>query len=165
MDEIFTIEPPSPESIIAGIAYLDIKNMGLRFTSITRSQCSSVSSTTDNLLPIPTLLSSISNRSHLLIAKFTTFSHSLDFVSSAPTLIAVPPRASIISTVLFAKTSSLSTTRTFTPASANKIDAALPLPIPLPTAPPPATIATLPFRPKSRESITTAPPFLIYSLA
>ena len=52
--------------------------------------------------------------------------------------------------MFFANASSLSATSTFAPASANNIEAALPFPMSFPTAPPPATMATLSLRPKSR---------------
>ena len=49
-------------------------------------------------------------------------------------------------------------TSTFAPASANSIEAALPFPMSFPTAPPPATMATLSLRPKSRDSIIILTP-------
>ena len=60
--------------------------------------------------------------------------------------------------MFFANASSLSATSTFAPASANNIEAALPFPMSYPTAPPPATMATLSLRPKSRDAIIILTP-------
>ena len=57
---------------------------------------------------------------------------------------AAPPAAVIISTVRAARSTWRSTTTTEAPASANRRQAARPLPIPSPAAPPPVTIATRP---------------------
>ena len=89
--KILIITPPLPELIIAGIEYLDIKNIGLRLIFITLSQYLSFSLTTDVLLAIPILLSRISSLFHLLITSFTTFLHSVVLVKSAPIAKAFPP--------------------------------------------------------------------------
>src|SRR6478609_9719124 len=82
IEEMLTIEPPPAVRIIAGIACLQARNMVSTLTRITRDQFSSVSSTTEPLLPMPTLLSRQSRRPQRETASSTIAAHCSDVVTS-----------------------------------------------------------------------------------
>lgn len=146
---MLTIAPPLAVLIMAGMAYLESRNMVSTLTCITRRYSSGFSSTTLPRLPMPTLLSRKSSRPQRSIAASTSRLQSASKVASQASATAVPPSASIISTVRSARPRSRSATSTLAPARASSIAAARPLPMPSPTAPPPLTMATLPVRPAS----------------
>src|SRR6266571_3434938 len=148
IDDTLTIAPP-PTRRIAGIACLAVRNIESTLTRISRRQLSSDSSSTEPRLPMPTLLSRKSRRPNRSTAVATIIAQSAARVTSASSAIAVPPDASIISTVRLARARSRSTTTTRAPARARRIAAARPLPIPSPAAPPPVTTATLESSPQA----------------
>src|SRR6478752_5487970 len=149
---MLTIEPPLAVLIMAGIACLESKNIVSTLTRITRRYSSGFSSTTLPRLPMPTLLSRKSSRPQRSTAASTSRLHSASTVTSQANAAALPPWASIISTVRPASPGSRSATTTLAPARASKIAAARPLPTPSPAAPPPLTIATLPAKPSPSRS-------------
>ena len=62
IDEMFTIEPPSPLSIMAGMTCFEVRNIASTLTRITRSHRFCVSATTVSRLAMPMLLSRTSMR-------------------------------------------------------------------------------------------------------
>src|SRR5712691_8832042 len=160
IDETLTMAPP-PVRRMAGIACLDARNIVSTFTCMTRRQLSSLSSTTEPRLPMPTLLSRRSRRPKRSRAASTMAAQSRVRVRSASTAMASPGSPAMIFTVCSASASSRSTTTTRAPALASRMAAARPLPMPSPAAPPPVTIATLPASPQSSRVSR----FMRYALA
>ena len=120
IDEMFTIAPPSPLSIIAGMACFAVRNIASTLTRITRSHRLCVSATTVSRLAMPTLLSRTSTRPNRASAASTIAAHWPSSVRSASWAAASAPSDAIIRTVPSARSSDRSTTSTFAPARARR---------------------------------------------
>ena len=143
MEEMLMMDPP-PTSIMRGMANLLHMTMVFTFTAMMWSQSSSDTSTTVPRREMPTLLSRMSSRPYRSMQASTIRSQSAARVTSACTVDATPPSAWIISIVSAARSSVMSTSRTFAPSRANSVAVARPLPTPGPLEPAPVTIATFP---------------------
>ena len=143
MDDMLMMEPP-PLSIIFGMAYLLHRTMLLTLTAMTKSQSSSLTSSTEPRREMPTLLSSTSRRPHRSTAASTIRRQSSALMTLASNTSASPPSSRIMARVSSARACTLSTKRTLAPSRANRTAAALPLPTPGPLEPAPVTIATFP---------------------
>src|SRR5436305_4121953 len=115
----------------------------LRFTAMTRSHCSSGSSTTPPTSAMPTLLSSTSMRPKSATQARTIASTSASLVTSARNGSASPPSPVMMFAVSSAALRLMSTQNTLAPSRAKVTAVALPLPQPGPIEPAPTTIATL----------------------
>src|ERR1043165_8634184 len=123
-----------------------VRNALLRFTAMTRSHCSSGSSTTPPISAIPTLLSSTSMRPKSAMQAFTIDSTSSLLVTSARNGSASPPSPEMMFAVSSAAARLTSTQNPRAPSRAQATALALPLPQPGPIEPAPTISATLSLR-------------------
>src|ERR1044072_5838879 len=123
-----------------------VRNALFRFTAMTRSHCSSGSSTTPPISAMPTLLSSTSMRPKSAMQALTIASTSSFLVTSARNGSARPPSREMMFAVSSAAARLTSTQNTFAPSRAQATAVALPLPQPGPIEPAPTINATLSFR-------------------
>jgi hypothetical protein len=129
---------------MCGMTCLHVRKTLFRFTRRTRSQLSSLSSTTPPSDVIPTLLWSTSIRPKRSRHACTSPATASASATSAVWDALVPPSLSMIAAVSAAAASSTSTAKTVAPSRANNTAVALPFPHPDPLEPAPATSATLP---------------------
>src|ERR1043165_1372953 len=123
-----------------------VRNALLRLTAMTRSHCSSGSSTTPPTSAMPTLLSSTSIRPKSAMQAFTIASTSSFLVTSARNGSARPPSPEMMFAVSSAAARLISTQNTLAPSRAQATALALPLPQPGPIEPAPTINAALSFR-------------------
>ena len=134
---------PLPCRSMCGSTYLQVRNMLLRFTALTRSQLSSLVSTGPPTSTMPTLLWRTSTRPNAFMQASTIAATSFALLTSQATASQTPPSPSMMRLVSRAAASLRSAAKTLAPSRAKSTAVALPLPQPGPIEPAPVTSATL----------------------